>query len=470
MATGSLQLDAAALRDAAQAAQPVPSVVANRYLPRDATTRRMLALADLGGFTLGLLAMALVAPGSGALVEAVLAPAWIVLFKAYGLYDQDIRRISHWTVDDLPHLGHAVLVGSLLVFLVGHALPGVELHFAAIAAFAAVSAVASLVLRGIMRRVIRRLLGPERALLIGPDALMTVLARKIAAHPEYALVPVGVLSRPDGDMERLVAERRVERLVIANAGIGSEQMLGLMQRASQLLLKVSLVPEVFGAIGSAVQVDDVEGLTVLGINPPVLSRSSRALKRSLDVGVAALTLLVCLPLLAIIAVAIRLESPGPALFRQPRVGSRGRRFTTIKFRTMVRDAERLTVELAAQSQDPNWLLLEHDPRITRVGRLLRLTSLDELPQLFNVLRGDMSLVGPRPLQEADARQIIGWASHRLDLTPGLTGLWQVLGRTSIPFEEMIKLDYLYVTNWSLWGDVRLLLKTVPVVVSRRGAN
>jgi lipopolysaccharide/colanic/teichoic acid biosynthesis glycosyltransferase len=137
---------------------------------------------------------------------------------------------------------------------------------------------------------------------------------------------------------------------------------------------------------------------------------------------------------------------------------------------MVVDAEGRREDLLGRSTDPGWLKLDRDPRITRVGRVLRLTSLDELPQLWNVLKGEMSLVGPRPLIESEDGQIGGWARSRLDLTPGLTGLWQVLGRTNIPFEEMVKLDYLYVTNWSLWGDIRLILRTLPIVLARRGAN
>ncbi len=137
---------------------------------------------------------------------------------------------------------------------------------------------------------------------------------------------------------------------------------------------------------------------------------------------------------------------------------------------MVNDAEERRAALLEHSDDPNWLKLERDPRITRVGRLLRRTSLDELPQLGNVLRGDMSLVGPRPLIEAEDDLVLGWGRERLDLTPGITGYWQVLGRTRIPFEEMVKLDYLYVMNWSLWSDVRLIIRTLPTIVGGRGAN
>jgi lipopolysaccharide/colanic/teichoic acid biosynthesis glycosyltransferase len=235
-------------------------------------------------------------------------------------------------------------------------------------------------------------------------------------------------------------------------------------------MKVSLLPQVFDALGPSVEIDDVEGVTLLGINPPVLGRSSRAMKRSLDfIGAAVLTVLL-LPMLVAIAVAIKLDSRGPVFFRQSRVGKGGSRFGVLKFRTMHTDAEARRAELLADSIDPNWLHLENDPRITRVGQRLRHLSLDELPQLWNVLRGEMSLVGPRPLIEEEDQMIGGWGRSRLDLTPGITGVWQVLGRTNIPFEEMVKLDYLYVTNWSLWTDVRLILRTLPVVISRRGAN
>jgi exopolysaccharide biosynthesis polyprenyl glycosylphosphotransferase len=233
---------------------------------------------------------------------------------------------------------------------------------------------------------------------------------------------------------------------------------------------MTVVPRLFDALGPSVEMDDVEGITVLGINPPVLSRSSRAIKRATDIVGAVTTIVLTSPLLLAIAIAIKLDSPGPLLFRQQRIGRGGRRFWVLKFRTMVPDAERLRAELLIQSTDPNWLKLDHDPRITRVGRRLRMASLDELPQLWNVLKGEMSLVGPRPLIESEDHQLEEWARARIDLTPGLTGLWQVLGRTNIPFNEMAKLDYVYVTNWTLWGDIRLLVKTLPVVLSRRGAN
>jgi exopolysaccharide biosynthesis polyprenyl glycosylphosphotransferase len=235
-------------------------------------------------------------------------------------------------------------------------------------------------------------------------------------------------------------------------------------------VKVNVLPQLFDALGPALDLDEIEGVPVLGAPPPVLSRSSRALKRTMDIFASLLALLLAAPLLIAIALAVKADSRGPALFRQIRIGKDGRRFRLIKFRTMTRDAESKTAELMRASKNPNWLFLEEDPRVTRIGRLLRRTSLDELPQLWNVLRGEMSLVGPRPLSEYDDQAVEGWGRTRLDLVPGITGLWQVLGRTNIPFEEMIKLDYLYVTNWSLWTDIRLILRTLPVVLFRRGAN
>jgi lipopolysaccharide/colanic/teichoic acid biosynthesis glycosyltransferase len=250
----------------------------------------------------------------------------------------------------------------------------------------------------------------------------------------------------------------------------TEHVLELVRAAQEAGVKVSVLPQPFDAMGPSVEVDNVEGLTVFGMYPPVLARSSRAIKRTMDIAGSFALLVGLAPLTAVIALAIKLDSPGPVLFRQQRIGRGGRPFRVLKFRTMVAGADEMLDGLLADSSDPDWLLLERDPRVTRVGALLRRSSLDELPQAWNVLRGEMSLVGPRPLIESEDCRIHGWGRVRIDLTPGMTGLWQVLGRTSIPFRDMVTLDYLYVTNWSLWGDVKLLLSTVPVLLSRRGAN
>ncbi len=188
----------------------------------------------------------------------------------------------------------------------------------------------------------------------------------------------------------------------------------------------------------------------------------------MDVIVSAICLAVLLPLIAIVALAIKLDSAGPVFFGQRRVGRDGEVFRILKFRSMVKDAEALRAALEAQNESTGNFKLARDPRVTRVGRLIRRTSLDELPQLINVLRGDMSLVGPRPLVLPEDRLVEGRHRDRLHLAPGITGPWQVLGPVRPPLSEMVKTDYLYAVNWSIWSDVKLLLRTLSHVAARRG--
>jgi exopolysaccharide biosynthesis polyprenyl glycosylphosphotransferase len=466
---------------------PEHLVVSQRHRPRDSAVRRLLLAGDSIGLATGLLGATLIfglRPGH-VLWGLASLPLWIVIFKAYGLYDRDIRRINHSSVDDVPWLLHAMLLGCLLWWIYFRLLPLHKLEFDELLTFALIGSAVILALRTLSRRLARRWLGPERVLLVGEGESLALLARKLRAHPEYGAEPVGFVSTSEalpstpvpvlGDLKDLdlpdtAARHGVERVVVARGDVPKVALLDLIRRCRIVQVKVSVLPQLFDAMGSSVEIDDVEGITLLGLNPPVLSRSSQLLKRAMDLLGAFGMLVLTLPVIVICAVAIKLNSEGPVFFCQERVGRGGRRFKVIKFRTMVIGADRLQEELRAQSRDPHWLLIDDDPRITRVGRLLRHTSLDELPQLINVLKGEMSLVGPRPMIESEDRQLDGWRRSRLDLTPGLTGLWQVLGRTSIPFEEMVKLDYLYVTNWSLWTDVRLILQTLPVVVTRRGVN
>jgi lipopolysaccharide/colanic/teichoic acid biosynthesis glycosyltransferase len=202
---------------------------------------------------------------------------------------------------------------------------------------------------------------------------------------------------------------------------------------------------------------------------PRLSRTplSLGLKRAIDITGAAIGLVLLSPLLLLIAVAIKRDSPGPVIFSQVRIGRGNEAFRILKFRTMVQGAEGLKAEIAHLNEVEYPLLKipdDQDPRLTRVGRLLRRTMLDELPQLWNVLRGEMSLVGPRPLEPHDDAEVIGWNRTRLELTPGLTGPWQAMGRHSIPFREMVTLDCLYVADWSPWNDVKLMIRTVQVML------
>jgi exopolysaccharide biosynthesis polyprenyl glycosylphosphotransferase len=274
----------------------------------------------------------------------------------------------------------------------------------------------------------------------------------------------------DVDPAAIIEEHRIDRVIVSAEGIEDDALLDLISVCRQLGVKISALPSLAAMMGPAATVDHLEGITLIGINTPSLARSNRLFKRTMDIVGASVLLLATAPIWIVAAMAIKLDSPGPVLFRQNRVGRGGKPLRLTKFRSMVVDAEAQRASLLASSRQAMWLDLEHDPRITRVGRFLRLTSLDELPQLWNVLRGEMSLVGPRPLIAEEDQNVNGWARRRLDITPGITGVWQVMGRAHIPFEQMIMLDYLYVANWSLWTDIKLIIQTVPVVLTRRGAN
>jgi exopolysaccharide biosynthesis polyprenyl glycosylphosphotransferase len=326
----------------------------------------------------------------------------------------------------------------------------------------------------------------ERTVVVGAGHVGAEIARKLGRRPEYGLDVIGFLdddpliAPEDGPpvlggtsrIETVLRAYRVERVIFAFSRLSATQQIDLFQRCMELGVQVDIVPRLYEVIGSRMQVHDVDGLPLVGLRAPRLSHSSRFLKRSLDLVVGVALLALFAPLLAFVALRLRLEG-GPVFFRQERMGAGGRRFQIVKFRTMYRDAEARKGALAhlnKHTEDgPRMFKIADDPRVTPFGRFLRRWSIDELPQLWNVLHGEMSLVGPRPLILAEDEHIVGAGRQRLRLTPGVTGLWQVLGRSDIPFAEMITLDYLYVTNWSLWGDVKLLARTVPRVLQRHGA-
>jgi exopolysaccharide biosynthesis polyprenyl glycosylphosphotransferase len=212
---------------------------------------------------------------------------------------------------------------------------------------------------------------------------------------------------------------------------------------------------------------------ILGVTSSYQEISGRSLgylvKRAADLLVSLMALIILSPLFLLITLLIRVSSPGPAFFVQERIGYRGRRINIIKFRTMVVNAEFLKEGLQSLNEvDGPVFKIKRDPRITAIGGLLRKTSLDELPQLFNVLSGQMSLVGPRPLPTREALQCTGWQARRQEMKPGLTCLWQISGRNSLSFDEWMKLDLQYIDNWSLWLDLKIILQTIPEVIAARG--
>ena len=265
-------------------------------------------------------------------------------------------------------------------------------------------------------------------------------------------------------LERL----QVDRVVVVPAEDEPELTLDLIRTVKSLGARVSVLPHVLEVVGSAVAYDDVYGMPVLGVRRFGLTRSSQILKRIMDLVVGGILFLVFSPVMAVAALLIKLDSPGPVLFRQDRMGREGRRFRMLKFRSMVDGADALRAELMDDNETDGLFKIAEDPRITRVGRVLRRTSLDELPQLFNVLWGDMSMVGPRPLVLDEDALISGLDRRRLTLTPGITGPWQILGSGQVPLSEMVQIDYLYAANWSAWGDIKILMRTVIYVLRGRG--
>jgi exopolysaccharide biosynthesis polyprenyl glycosylphosphotransferase len=472
MSTRTAMAIAAAPRRALQLVRgpATGSVLAHTYRARDAAVRRALAGADLVAIGGCSIVFAGPAPGELAWTAAAL-PGWMLVLHAYRLYDDDIRRFNRGVMCDAPRVVHAALIGSILFWLYARVTPLPSAGVEGLLAFAAATAAAMLALRVAARRVVNAALGPERVVIVGDSVSIPVLARKLQGHREYRVEVAGAIERPGVlDLAAMAGRDRIDRVVIAGPDAIPEALADVVRRAHRYGLKVDYLPQPLDVVGAGAQVDDIEGVTVIGLYPPVLSRSSRAVKRAMDIAGAFVLLVAVAPLMLAIAALVKADSRGPVLFRHERVGRSGRRFRIAKFRTMVNGAEAMAEGLRGGSRDPHWLLLDRDPRVTRAGRLLRLSSLDELPQLWNVLKGDMSLVGPRPLVPSEDDRVTGWARGRLDLTPGLTGLWQVLGRTSLPFEEMVKLDYVYVTNWSAGRDLQLLLRTIPILLSRRGAN
>jgi exopolysaccharide biosynthesis polyprenyl glycosylphosphotransferase len=337
----------------------------------------------------------------------------------------------------------------------------------------------------VVRQVVLACNPPERCLVLGDasDAdrirakleqaanSKAVVVGRIAAGSESGqshtdIVPVvGTLDR----ISTTVDELNVERVIIAPSDSNQEEMLDSIRLMKAHGIKVSVLPRLLEVVGSSSSFDDVNGTLLLGVRPYGLSKSSAFVKRSMDVLVSGAALLALSPLFVTLLAAIKLDSRGPVFFRQRRIGAKGERFEMLKFRSMVPEAERIKHQVPHLNEVEGGLFkIAEDPRITRVGAWLRTASLDELPQLWNVLRGDMSLVGPRPLVPDEDALIDGWKRRRLAVRPGMTGLWQIFGSSRIPMHEMVKIDYIYGANWSLWLDLRILLRTVPYVLSRRG--
>ncbi|HUS17243.1 MAG TPA: sugar transferase, partial [Chloroflexia bacterium] len=343
---------------------------------------------------------------------------------------------------------------------------------------------ARLARRALAAALRRRGVGVDRVLIVGAGEIGRAVMRNLVARPELGYQVVGFidddLSRGDlgrfralGGLDNITAVLKTERLdevIITLPWTYHRTIMGLVRSCEGLGVRARVVPDLFQLSLSRVDFDDMGGIPLVGLKETSIPRAGRVMKRALDIVLSVIALVVTTPLLILVAILIRLDSPGPVLFTQRRVGEDGRLFNIYKFRSMRMGAEEQQDELQDLNQRAGPVFkIKADPRITGIGRWLRRFSIDELPQFINVLRGEMSIVGPRPGLPPEVAKYEAWHRQRLEVPPGISGLWQVSGRSELSFDEMCMLDVYYIENWSLGLDLAIMLKTLPHVLFADGA-
>ncbi|MEA2431032.1 MAG: hypothetical protein QOI19_1505 [Thermoleophilaceae bacterium] len=445
--------------------------------PRDlGTLKRALALADFHAIIVGGLLAILAGTSATEVVLGVVlpAPVWLFVGRMLGLYAADERRLCHRTSDDIPMLLNWAVVCAALTGLL---LPRFDLP--SVFALGAGTFVFAVILRGCVRTSWRRLTPPRRGLVLGSPQTADRIARKLELEPgNHFEVVRQVAVREDvpanGDLvgvcKRALAEDRIDRAVIAMQDVPSELIQPLVDLCRRTDVRLTIVPPAGRALGTAARLDHIAEMPLVEFSNWHPSPATLAAKRALDVVLSGAAVLILGPLMLLIALLVRLDSPGPGIYRQRRAGRNGVPFTIYKFRTMVRDADRRLpgVVNLADLKDPMYKLTD-DPRVTRLGRLLRRTSLDELPQVVNVLMGSMSLVGPRPEDVNLVERYDAASRVKLEMRPGMTGPMQVFGRGDLTFDERIAVEREYIENYSLGRDIKILMRTVSVVLTGKGA-
>jgi exopolysaccharide biosynthesis polyprenyl glycosylphosphotransferase len=453
---------------------------------RGALLRRLLALGDWGALLVSLCVVTAATSSTdvGTLFWAVLfSPAWVIVAKLQGLYDNDHRRIRHSTLDELPALISASVLGTLVLDGLLALSPAGTLAPASAIGVGLGAFLASFVARGAIRFLWHRLTAQAMGVVVGPAKAVDMVARRVSTHPETRLALVGYLA-PAGEQEaselprlgaiedisRVAEEHAIERVVVTEHEMSEVAAERLIEECKVEGLALTFLPQHYGLLGPGIELNRLAELPVLDFRFSDPPRSTLAMKRAMDITISALLLTLLSPLLVVLAVWILLDDGRPVVFRQRRAGRDGDPFTMVKFRTMVADAEQRLPELVdLQSLDEPAFKIPDDPRVTRSGRWLRRTSVDELPQLWNVLRGDMSLVGPRPEEESVVALYDERQRGRLAVKPGLTGPMQVYGRSDLTFEERLAMERDYLDNLSLLTDLEILLRTPRAMVRGEGA-
>jgi exopolysaccharide biosynthesis polyprenyl glycosylphosphotransferase len=453
---------------------------------RGALLRRLLAMGDWAALIASLLVVTATTSSTDLadLFWAVLfSPSFILVVKLHGLYDHDHRRIRHSTLDELPSLVSASVLGTLVLDGLLAISPVGPLSPKSAIALGVGTLVGSFVLRGVLRWVWHRATPLAIGLVVGPPATVDTVARRVMTHPETRLHLVGYLSPATeedsaelprlgslADISEVARAEGIERVVVTEQQMSEPAAERLIEECKEAGLALTFLPQHYGLLGPGIELNRLAELPVLDFRFSDPPRSTQAMKRAMDLFVSAVVLVLISPLLLLASLAILIDTGRPVFFRQRRAGKDGDPFTMIKFRTMVADAEDRLSELIDLSKlDEPAFKIPDDPRVTRVGRLLRRSSIDELPQFINVLRGEMSLVGPRPEEEAVVALYDERQRGRLAIKPGLTGPMQVYGRGDLTFEERLAMERDYLDNLSLLTDLQILMRTPRAIVRGEGA-
>ncbi|HWV84901.1 MAG TPA: sugar transferase [Capillimicrobium sp.] len=467
------------------------------FLLRMETARRTARVVSLMG--LDLVAVTLAIFTALALKDAILGDfvaekAWdqtkeivsfaylltVLLFARSGLYADRAARPGLTRI--VASLFQVTIVALIFALVNGEQFSSYYIFYGSL--FFAVLYVASFryLYEGVTGALLRAAGYHRRAVLVGSGRHIEDVAHALADAPHSPIKVVGFVSlqpRPDNGLRSLgslatihdtLREHRIDEVIIADPDFPQDQAVDLVDRCHQSGVRVRIAPSTMEILVHRAEFVPGQSVPLFELKPPVFEGFDYLLKRTFDVVGATLLLIVLSPLLLATALAVRLTSRGPILYHSIRPGIGGRPFACFKFRTMYHGADRRQAELEALNEAGGAIFkIRDDPRVTPVGRWLRRYSIDELPQLMNVLRGEMSLVGPRPLPERDYERLEDWHKKRYLVMPGITGLWQVSGRSDLDFDDLVRLDFLYLERWSVFLDLTILLKTIPAVLSRRGA-
>lgn len=412
----------------------------------------------------------------------------LLVFKITGLYILKDR----FSLDEFPDILKAVTISAIIVMAVTFLYR--QFTFSRVVLF--MGWFINIVLISMwrfgfsrFRRYLKyKLSGVKKVLIVGAGRLAKEIYRIVQTdqHVEYKIV--GLINYPKierkdwtefenipvfesiDNLREIIQKLQINEIIMTKVPEASGQMLDIITQAEKAGVAFKIIPDVLGLITTRSTLDNIFGLPVLTLKKIQLRGANALFKRCLDIIVAATILAIIAAPMILIAIIIKIDSPGPVFYRQPRMGHKGNKFTFMKFRSMVADADdRLKEVIHMNERQGPVFKMKNDPRITKFGKFIRHYSLDELPQFLNVLKGDMSIVGPRPQVLWEASHYDEWAKRRLMVLPGITGLWQVSGRSNLSYEEMIKLDIYYIENWSVWLDIEIILQTFPTVLFARGA-